>query len=163
MSISFSRSTRSINNDSFRTSVIALVIALVIFGAWSLWFVFAQVVQFESSTDWQIQRDGSILAKYSPEAMSKIFPGQNARLSLRVSGKPVPVDVPAVVMDIPSGFSNRLVAGTVRIAVLVAQLPAGYEGGEVQIQVERLTPFQLILRASNRTIGLQFPNASSPK
>ncbi|MBI3536569.1 MAG: hypothetical protein HY070_03245 [Chloroflexi bacterium] len=160
MSISFSRSMRSLKNDSMRPSIIALIIALSILGAWGAWFAFTELPQFETSGDWQIQRDGSILAKFSPEAMTRILPGQAAELNLRVSGKRTPTTVRARVMETANRAQNRLAPETVRLA-LTGELPKSYEGGDVQIEVERLSPLLLVMRASGKFAGAQF--ASIPK
>jgi len=47
MAVTFSHSLRSLNADSFRRSVIGLLLAVAVLGAWVGWALFARVTLYE--------------------------------------------------------------------------------------------------------------------
>ncbi len=156
MSISFSRSTRSLNSDSYYVSLVALIIAAIVLAAWSAWFLFAQITLYETSREYTITREGAVLAKFSTEQMPRLRPGQSARVSYQIPKVDTPRILTAIVMDTPSRPQNRLAADTARLEIQ-GQAPKEGQIAEIQIEVERLTPMALVLR-----IGQRFMN-QAPK
>ena len=148
MSIPFSRSTRSITNDSFRPSLIALAIGMIFLAAWGAWFVFARVSLYDTSTDVQIGRDGSIVAKFSADQLGQIRPGQEAT----VTGTAPNETYRAQVLEVANRSSNRMEPNTVRLHVYSPQ-PLKQAPSEVKVQVEEISPLQLLARTSEKMTG----------
>ncbi|MBI4785610.1 MAG: hypothetical protein HY782_00985 [Chloroflexi bacterium] len=150
MSLSFSRSMRSLQSDSFRPSLATLIIASILIVAWFAWLVFASVTLYESSQDWEIQRDGSLVVRFSEEAVSRLRPGQRATLAVQADPNQSAVQLQAMVADTPSRTQNRLEPDTVKVTLLSGPLPKGVSSGQVQVQVETVSPLTLITRASSQ-------------
>lgn len=148
MGISFPRSMRSLQTDSFRPSLATLVAGSILITAWLAWFVFAPITLYETSQEWQVQRDGSLIVRFPEEAMARFRPGQPATLEIQSSTNEPPVQWQAMVADTPSRAQNRLAPDTVKVTLLSAPLPKDTVGGEIKIQVETVTPFTLVTRAS---------------
>ncbi len=150
MAISFSRSMRSLHSDSFRPSLAALSIAIVLVAAWLVWLVFASITIYESSQDWQLQRDGSLLVRFPEKTIARLHPGQTAILALQADPNQPPQQLKAIVADIPSRTQNHLAADTVKVTLLSNALPKDAAGGEIKIAVESVSPLTLITRASGQ-------------
>jgi hypothetical protein len=153
MAISFSRSMRSLQSDSFRPSLATLIVASVLIVAWFAWLVFASVTLYESSSDWELQRDGSLVVRFTEEAVARLRPGQRATLEVQVIPNQPPVQLQAMVADTPSRTQNRLAPDTVKVSLLAGPLPATTTSGTVKIAVETVTPLTLITRAANQVTG----------
>jgi hypothetical protein len=150
MAISFSRSMRSLQGDAFRPSLAALIIASVLVVAWIAWLVFAPVILYETSSDWQIQRDGALIVRFPEKSMARFRPGQLATLTIPADANQPPRQLKAMVADTPSRTQNRLTPDTVKVVLLSGNLPKGEAGGEIKIEVERVSPLTLITRASGQ-------------
>lgn len=149
MAISFSRSMRSLQGDSFRPSLVTLIIASIFIIAWFAWLVFAQLTVYETSQNWDLARDGSLLVHLSEESVTRLRPGQRATLEVQVAPNQPPQQLPAMVADTPSRTQNHLASDTVKVTLL-APMPKGATGGEVKIQVETVSPLTLITRATGQ-------------
>jgi len=150
MSISFSRSMRSLQGDSFRPSLATLIVASVLIIAWFAWLAFAPVTLYETSQEWQVQRDGSLVVRFPEEAVSRLHPGQSATLEVQIMPNQPPTQLQAIVADTPSRTQNRLAPDTVKVSLLSEPLPAAATGGTVKIAVETVTPLTLITRAGSQ-------------
>jgi hypothetical protein len=149
MSISFSRSMRSLQGDSFRPSLASLIIAGVLLLAWMAWLAFAPVTLYETSQDWQVQRDGSLIVRFPLETIPRLRPGQPATLTLPAGANQPPQTLSAMVADLPMRTQNRLAPDTVKVALLAGALPQEARG-EIKIAVETVSPLKLITRASGQ-------------
>ncbi len=98
MSIQFSRSMRSLNLDSYRTSRIAMILATILMLALILWFLLAEVTLYESSSTVSLTEDGRVIAVFSPESLRRIQPGQNGFLRLNTRPDQPLASYPAVVV-----------------------------------------------------------------
>jgi hypothetical protein len=150
MSISFSRSMRSLQSDSFRPSLATLIIASILILAWFAWLVFASVTLYETSQDWQVQRDGSLIVRFSEEAVARLHPGQRGTLEVSLVPNQAPQQLPVMVADTPSRTQNRLTLDTVKVALLSGPLPPTATSGTIKIAVETVTPLTLITRATGQ-------------
>ncbi|MBI5649376.1 MAG: hypothetical protein HZC40_02850 [Chloroflexi bacterium] len=150
MSLSFSRSMRSLQSDSFRPSLATLVIASILIAAWLAWLAFAPVTLYATSQDWQAQRDGSLSVRFPAEAMARFRPGQSATLALPDGANQPAKNFAAMVADIPSRTQNRLAPDTIKVTLLSGALSKDATGGEVKIAVETVTPLILITRATSQ-------------
>jgi hypothetical protein len=154
MAISFSRSLRSLQGDAFRPSLAALIIASVLVVAWIAWLAFAPVTLYETSSDWQIQRDGALIVRFPEESMARFRPGQPATLTIQADADQPPRRLNAMVADVPSRTQNRLAPDTIKVALLSGALPKGAAGGEIKIEVERVSPLTLLTRAGSKIVHL---------
>lgn len=146
MSIAFSRSLRSLDQDNFRTSLAWLVIGLVLLAAWSAWFFLAKISLYETSRELEVRRDGTLLVSFPPEALGRIRPGQSASLRLSGTTGQAARPLPAVVMDIPEGAGGR----QTEVYVFSPEpLPPGVTG-EVRVEVERVSPAVQVMRAAGQ-------------
>ena len=150
MAISFSRSMRSLQSDSFRPSLATLIIASILVAAWFAWLVFASVTLYETSQDWQIERDGSLIVRFPEKTIARLRPGQTAILEIQADPNQPPQQLKAIVADIPSRTQNHLAADTVKVTLLSKVLPKDAAGGEIKIAVESVSPLTLITRASGQ-------------
>jgi len=150
MALTFSRSMRSLQGDSFRPSLAALIIASILVLAWIAWLVFAPVVLYETSSDWQVQRDGALIVRFPEKTIARLRPGQPVTLTIQADADQPPQQLKAMVADTPMRTQNRLAPDTVKIALLSGNLPKGEVSGEIKIEVERVSPLTLLTRASGQ-------------
>jgi len=151
MSLQFSRSMRSMKSDSYRASRIGLILAILLMLFLVAWFFFSRVTLYESSSDLRGEQDGFVTATFKEEALSRIRPGQAAllRLSGGTNQRPVPLEAAV--------FSVDRESGQVELLVLAGDLPgdllSGKLAGQVEIEVERVTPIELVLRTSGKYLS----------
>lgn len=143
MSLAFSRSLRALHNDRFRPALVGLALALLTLAAWGFWFVAARVTLYESSRAFEVQRDGQLAVHFSPEARARLQPGQ-AAVFLPEDGAAA---WPALVMDVPH-------TGAIPVYIAAPESPAPGLAGEVRVEVARVSPLMLVLRAAG-----QFPSS----
>src|SRR4051812_2896206 len=103
MSLSFPRSTRILVNDTFRPSLIALGIALMVLTAWGFWFAFARTPLYESSMDSQVARDGSVVVRFADKPFAQIRSGQSATVTA-AGGETYRAEV----LEVASRAQNRM-------------------------------------------------------
>jgi hypothetical protein len=148
VSIQFSRSMRSLRLDSFRATRIGLVFAIIIMLALIVWFFMAKVTLYEvgSSMEWNV--DGKLMVTFPKEALSRLRPGMPAILRLPQSTDQPAMTIPAVVFDLPREGEQ------VEILVLSGAQPLdtqqGKLTGQVEVEVEYVTPAELVLRSSGK-------------
>jgi hypothetical protein len=151
MSISFSRSMRSLQRDSFRLSVVALIIAILLLLAWTAWFFLAKVPLYEISRQFEVQRDGSLAVTFSPQALARIRPGQSAALRLAETAEDQGTQtLSALVMDTPTAGSRT---NQVKLYVFSPEPLQPGLAGEVRIEVEYVSPARLVMRSAGRYMG----------
>jgi hypothetical protein len=148
MSIPFSRSTRSLTLDSFRPALIGLALAILTLLALLTWFFLARVTLYQTSASANLKPDGQIIAAFPAETFSQLKPGQAAILRLGQAGDQRQVSIPAVVFDTQGGNEQ-----VVLIVTDVSALPGTLTEetpGRVDVEVEYITPAELLLRASGK-------------
>lgn len=153
MAIAFPRSLRALNNDRFRPSRTALIIATILLLVWMGWFFFGQIPLTETSTELSLEREGILSATFPGAAIDKMQ-----------------VEQPASVRVDEQGKSSRMLNGRVyRVEPAHGQatstvsiyfdapptLPAKIQG-QVQVQVDTISPAALILQA------IHLPGQSEP-
>jgi len=162
MSAPFGQSMRSLAADGARGAIAATWIAIALLAAWTCWFFLAEVTVREAGSARIAARDGAVrvVAELAPEdSLGRIWPGQRGQL--RLAAFPwtqygtVPVEVTAVAGETKDG----------RVRIELAIRP-GYDGriplehdlpGTVEIEVESLSPAELVLRAAGRFLGSSAP------
>jgi hypothetical protein len=148
MSIPFSRSTRSLGVDSFRPALIGLGLAILTLIALIAWFFLARITLYQSSDGAKLKQDGQIIAAFPEGTFSQLKPGQTAILRLGQAGDQRQVSIPAVVFDTQGGSEQ-----VVLIVTDVSALPetaTEETPGRVDVEVEYITPAELLLRASGK-------------
>lgn len=143
MALAFPRSLRSLKRDSFRPSLITLSITIVLVVAWCVWFLFSAIPMYEASTNFSVQRDGSLQVSFGDNILKRLQAGSPATLEIKQSGGVTKYN--GTVMDILP--SNRTRTGAAYIIFDTGKLLKPDTQGQVQIQIESITPAQLLLRA----------------
>jgi hypothetical protein len=151
LSLQFSRSLRSLRVDSFRAAKIGLLLAIFLMTGLLAWFFLARVTLYENSTSIQLTDDGRIRASFSKEGMGRIHKGQAALVRLKNGPDQAVVTLPAFVYDIePDTDQAILVFDTNQVP---PDLLGDNLNGRVEVEVEYLTPVQLVLRATGKYLN----------
>ena len=149
MSISFSRSMRSLQSDSFRPSLATLIIASILIIAWFVWLVFAPITIYQTSQDWELQRDGTLLVRYPVDVVQQFKPGQAVVIDAQTSANQS-VQLTGVVADVPMPTQNRLPPNTVKVTIRSGKLPEGTTSATVRVATGTTTPLTLITSAASQ-------------
>jgi hypothetical protein len=136
---------RSLQRDSFRLSLAALVVTILLLLAWSAWFFLAKVPLYETSRQFEVQRDGSLAVTFSPQALARIRPGQSAVLRLAETTEQGAQSLPALVMNTPTTESRT---NQVELYVFSPELLSPGLAGEVRVEVESVSPARLVMRSA---------------
>jgi len=148
MSLQFSRSLRSLRIDSFRASRIGLILAVLNMSALIAWFFLAKVTLYEASSSVSFTEDGRLMATFSPESIKRIQPGQSAILRLTPGADQPTIAIPTLVFDVETGEDR------VELLVMTSDFPETIPkeklSGQVEVEVEYITPAELVLRTSGK-------------
>ncbi len=162
MALTFSKSMRSLQTDSARSLLAWLLVAMALLLGWSAWFVLARVGIYEVGQVTGITRDGLVVATFPDGAGDRLQSGQPARLRLdNLPGGPAqPVD--ATVMEV-----NQLPGQAGVQAELASEDPAFWLlpdslAGQVEVEVESLSPATLTMRASQQFLNSAQISPHSP-
>lgn len=162
MSAPFGQSMRSLAADGGRGAIITTWIVIALLVAWTSWFVLAEVTVREAANARIDAHDGAVhvVAEFLPEdSLGRIWPGQQGQLRLAAFPWTQYGTVPVEVTTVAGGAKD----GRVRVELSVRP---GYDGriplahdlpGTVEIEVERLSPAALVLRAAGRFLGSSVP------
>jgi hypothetical protein len=152
MSSPFSRTIRSLHADSFRSVLIGVIVALVILITWGIWFFFAQVTLYEKSQSARVINGEIVVAEFPAQLLHSIQPAQPARLYLDGAIGQQVGTIFAIVTDVTSPSSQTEPTGQVKLFAFVdANSPIRLQEeltGQVEIEVEHLSPAQLVMRVS---------------
>lgn len=163
MATAFSRSLRAIEADRGRRALWGTLLAAALLAAWLAWFALARVTLLEVTDAAWLEADTQGadapalkgVALFAPDALGRIEPGQPAQLHPRGSTRPTYGSFPAVV-DRVLGLDE---SGQVRVELTLGLEPGtapALRAGQpatVEIEVERLSPAALVLRAAGRWSG----------
>jgi len=153
LSLQFSRSLRSLRIDSFRAARIGMILAALNMLALVLWFFLARVTIYEVSDKLSLGKDGRVNAEFSTEAMGRIQTGQSAILRIDPGPEQPEQSLPALVVNVERG-GNR-----VQLLIMVPDLSPQNLGeqikGQAQVEVEYVTPAELVLRTSGKYLGAE--------
>lgn len=156
MSIPFSRSLRSLNIDSFQASRVGLILGIVLVLILIIWFLFARVTLYAVSQEVGFDQDGRFTATFSKEEMARVQVGQGVLLRIFSTADQPPLVIPGIVYDIPPGSQEA------EILIMSEDLPENgisqNATGQVEVEVEQITPLALVLRTSGKYLsGNQLP------
>lgn len=145
MAVRFSRSLRSLEAERGVASYIVLAGAGALIVAWLIWFFFAQITLYETSSTFTVRRDGVLLVQFDDATLARIRPGQSAILipTLTTNGFAAPIE--AEVVATPASTNRR--DGVVQVYLYMNGRPSADLAGEVRVRVETVSPFVLILRS----------------
>ncbi len=139
--IAFGRTLRALDADGFRISNFVLVFALALLAGWLWWFVRADVPQYEISRDVRIEPN-RFIATFPGRVLDHVRPGQSATLQL--DGATIPAKVIAIGMDASTGQVRAI------LLPLTETPPPAAASAQAAIEIERVSPATLVLRASGR-------------
>lgn len=153
MSSPFSRTMRSLHADSFRPMLVGLIGASILIAIWCIWFFFAQVTLYEHSLVARVTKGEIIVAEFSAEALNRIQQGQPARLNIDGAMGQQVGSISAIVTDIikPSTSEQKETGEVKLFSFAEASSPIRFEEeltGQVEIEVEHISPAKLVMRAS---------------
>ena len=150
MAIPFARATRSLAADSFRYTLIALITAMLLLVLWGYWFATSSIRFYETSEDVQIDDSGLVNALFPKEYSQVIVRGQHAVFypDGGVDGRRT--GLPAVVTDV----THQLQSEQAQVSLILLEdrsrsfWPTAGSTGKVEIELEEMSPMQLIIRQS---------------
>ena len=164
MSATFSRSMRAMAADSFRPQLLGLLIAAILFAMWGAWFFFAQIGVYEVSEAARLHSPTQAMADFPAATFGRIRPGQPARL--RLAAFPwtqygaLSATVATVDYDV-DGDSVHVVLDLAPGATPAIRLEPGLLGN-VEVEIERVSPAVLALRAAGR-LAVSSDSSSTPQ
>jgi hypothetical protein len=142
---------RSLGLDSFRATRIGLIVAIIIMLALLVWFFLAKVTLYEVSSTLEWNADGKLMVNFTKEARARLRPGMPAIVRLPQGSNQPAMTISAVVFDLPRDSDQ------VEILVLPGELPIdtqpGKLTGQVDVEVEYVTPAELVLRTSGKFLN----------
>lgn len=142
---------RSLRLDSFRATRIGLVFAIIIMLALIVWFFMAKVTLYEVGSTLEWNADGKLMATFPKESLARLRPGMPAILRLPQGPDQPAITIPAVVFNLPREGEQ------VEILVLPSEVPLdtqpGKLSGQVEVEVEYVTPAELVLRTSGKYLN----------
>lgn len=151
MSIPFARSTRSLQADSYRPTLIGLIISMSLLFLWVIWFLFARIPVSEMSQSIVSIERNIVTVTYSNTAGERIQPGQDAMLHVGDMDNVVEETIPAQVINVDFRARN----GQVQVELFALEpLPPGdtpeqsISGAEVVVSTT--SPATLVLEAAQQ-------------
>ena len=154
MATPFSRSIRILDADRFRPSLWVIGFGVVIPTVWLAWLFLARITLTESGKVSAISPVGQVRAVLSEEQAKKVKVGQPGLITLEGEvGEDLGV-ITAVVVQPPAANGTE---STIELAIVDERFfsaPADDNWkGQVQIEVEKVSPLTLFLRSSGQFLG----------
>jgi len=142
---------RSIEADSFRPSMVGLILALVLLMGWGIWFVAARITLFETAQATQVSTDGEVLVEFPSEKQPVFKIGQYGWLHVAQPDGEGTIDLPAVLMDIRHDPAKNSVELEL-FAMDNPNEPVLETGMQAQVEIAtgHLSPAELVIRASRQ-------------
>ena len=151
MSLQFSRSMRVLQLDSFRAARIGLLLAALNMAILVIWFFTAKVTLYEVSDEIALGTEDRIIASFPKDALSRIRTGQPAWLRIDPGAEQSSIKLPALVYEVQRD-QNKAV-----FVILANESPVNYlaekPSGQIEVEVEYITPAELVLRTSGKLLN----------
>jgi len=155
MSMTFSRSTRSLATDVPHHTLAVILLTVLLLLAWSIWFTFAQIGLYQVSQRAVLVGESRVVADFPPDALGHLRRGQPATLQFRGFAWPQYEPIPATVDRVRRLNED----GSVQVELLphfpqnspIPRQP-GLQG-TAEVQVAHVTPFDLVLRTVGRRLS----------
>jgi len=116
-----------------------------------LWFFLARVTLYEVSDKLSLGQNGRVNAEFSSEAMGRIQTGQSAIVRIDPGPEQPGQNLPALVVAVERGGNQ------VQLLIMVPDLSPQTLGekisGQAQVEVEFVTPVELVLRTTGKYMG----------
>jgi len=142
---------RSLKVDSYRASLVGILLASAVMLALVVWFFSARITLFEVSNSISMTEDGRLMARFPSESMARLRQGQPAVLRVTVGSDQSVVPLPAMVFTIQSGSNDvEIIPTTTEIPENL--LAPGFKG-QVQVEAEYVTPAVLVMRAMGKYLN----------
>lgn len=136
----YSKSAFSISTDNYLMRLFtASCIALLLVG-WTLWFFLATLTFYEASQSATINTRGVIVAQFEPPAMKRLKKGQTALFTPK--GATQPMHLRVVNIDLKKKKAELWPLDN------KALLDKTEKTVQIKVQVEKITPAKLVLRAA---------------
>ncbi len=152
MAITFSRSMRSLKADGFRALLVWLLLAMMLTVAWGGWFFLARVTLYEIGQTASVVKGGTIVIDFPAKTAERIQAGQTASFRPAGATGSQPLAVSAMVMKV-----TRLPRQDMARVELLPQEdempPEVGTTGQVEIEVEYVSPATLAVRAAQQFLG----------
>lgn len=151
MSLQFSRSMRVLQLDSFRAARVGLLLAALNMAILVVWFFMAKITLYETSNEIALAADDRIVASFPKESLSRIRMGQPAWLRVDLGAEQPSLKLPALVYEVQREQNK------VEFVILANESPVNYltekPSGQVEVEVEYITPAELVLRTSGKILN----------
>jgi hypothetical protein len=145
---------RSLGRDHFRPTVFGIVIAVGLLLAWAFWFFWSELTLYEVSQTARILEGRQVVAEFQAErSLGRIRPGQRATFRLDAFSWVQYGVLRAEVQRVESSGQGENL-NVVLILEDVEHFPIDIEPGlrgTIAIEVERISPAALVLRAAGKT------------
>jgi hypothetical protein len=154
MSLPFKRSLRALQADSEVTMLAVLGVAIILLALWTVWFLFASIPRYATGQVIATNRSGSLIATFPLQ--TRLQPGQFARVHRAEPPDDGDLSAPAIVMLVERSTSGDRLA--VELAAISdfwfsrTDVDAAVTPLLVDVEVEQVSPAQLVLRASGQWI-----------
>jgi hypothetical protein len=141
--IAFARTLRALDADDFRISNIALFLAIALLAGWTAWLFGARVPKYETALDARLEAGDLVVADLPESARARIRLAQPALVDM--GGPPVRAEV--------AGVNNGVRDGMLQVELRLLSSSGGMRPAHVtvQVEVERVSPATLLLRAIGGT------------
>jgi hypothetical protein len=128
-----------------------LLVAILLMGVLLAWFFLAKVTLYENSRSLTISEEGRVIATFSPEGQRRLRQGQYVVLRLNTGPDQPALALPAMVYYLRSDTDQ------VELILLTNDVPpdllSGKISGRAEVEVEYLTPAQLLVRATGKYLN----------
>ena len=154
VSIPFSRSIRSLDSDSFRSTLVGLVVAIILVTAWIAWFSLGRVTLYETGQVVSVARGGEVVVDFSSEARGRIQRGQAALVQFDGDFGTQIGAIPAIVTNVPSAGQDDRVEVKLYLLASVAISGRSQDNltGQAKVEVEHISPAVLVMRAAGQFV-----------
>jgi multidrug resistance efflux pump len=143
---------RSLEADGFRASVLGLLFAMLLLVLWIAWLFLGRVTCYEVSYSARLVGNSKLTADFPLTALAHVRPGQPARLYLNGFPWTRYGTIPTTVTSV----SSRIHDGQAQVELAISPdsvppIPLQHGlTGTVEIEIERVSPATLVLRAAGQ-------------
>jgi hypothetical protein len=163
MPMTFSHSTRALQADTGHRALTTVLVTLLLLGLWSVWFGLARVPIYETTATAQLINANRARALFPINALSRIQPGQPAQLHLDNYPSTQFGHLPATVTSLHRRSQEDQVQVELTLLPALANSLPRQPGltGVARIEVERVTPLTLMLRAAGQRLSVNHSDSDA--
>jgi hypothetical protein len=160
----FSRTTRSLQADGHRSTLLGLLTVILLLIVWGGWFFAARIPIYQTSENVQLTGAQRVTALFPSGTLDRIKRGQAANFypegAVWAQAGPIPAIVTGVSPD-PTADQARVELALRLDRSLPVPLQQGLKG-RVEIELERVSPASLVFRSGGLVNPSTIQNRSSP-